>query len=345
MIRRLLTSSLLVLAVACGGAAAPEPAKEPTPAASASAMATAPAQTAPASAAPAETKPQPPEADAPLPVAGPPVVTLIDPGAEPRKALRYKFGKAAETAIMDMQMALAIRGVGPGAREITMPTMRMRFDVKPTNVDRDGTLTTLFEMKKIDMLDDKPVSAEMKEKLTGEFQKMVGLKGRTVVTARGLTQEAAIDVPAGMPQSVQQLIDSMKDSLRNLACPFPEEAVGKNARWEVKTVVTGPLTIVQKATYALKEATDKSVAFDVTIVQEAPPQVMKSAQSLPPGATMRLEQYAGGGSGATKIALDKITPTSALKLTSSSEMQVTAGDQHQKVGIDLAMDLKVKSSK
>jgi hypothetical protein len=343
MIRRLVTSSLLLLAVACGGAASPEPAKEPTPAASASAAA--PTQTAPVSTAPAETKPQPAEADAPLPTPGPPVVTLVDPGAEPRKALRYRFGKAAETPVMDMQLGMAIRGVGSGAREIAMPTMRVGLDVKPTSVDGDGTITTAFEMKKVDMLDDRPLPAEMKQKLTGEFQKMVGLKGRSVVTARGVMQEASIDVPPGVPQSVQQLLDGMKDSLRNFACPFPEEAVGKNARWEVKTVVAGPLTIVQKATYVLKELTDKSVVFDVTLVQEAPPQVMKSAQSLPPGAIMRLERYTGGGSGTVKIALDKITPTSAWKLTSSSEMGVTAGDQHQKVGVEMAMDLKVRPSK
>ena len=337
---RVLAFSLSVLA-ACGGT---KPASEAgtTPAASSSAAA-APTP----SASNAATNPPSPVDTAPqLPQAGPPVVTVVDPGAEPRKALRYAFKKTTETMIMDMKMDLTLAlGAAGKSPKVSMPTVRTSFTITPTDVDADGTLTSNVEMKKVDVLDDRPIQPEMKKKLNAEMQKIVGLKGKTVVTSRGVTKEATIEMPPGADASVAQLVDSIKDSLRNMSSPFPEEPVGKGAKWDVKTVVAGAITIEQTASYQLKEMNDKGVTNAVTVSQKAPPQAMKPNDKLPPGATMALRSHTGTGTGTQKVTFDKITPVSTLKLDSKSEMSVTQGGSTSPIGLEMTIDLTVKPAK
>jgi hypothetical protein len=165
------------------------------------------------------------------------------------------------------------------------------------------------------------------------------------VTSRGEPKQVTLDAPPGLPQNVQRLVDGLRDSLRNLTCLFPEEAVGENAKWEVKTALAGPITMVQKATYTLRNATDKGVAFDVTLAQEAPPQAINLAQALPQGTTMRLSKYAAVGSGTSKVTLAKITPTSSMKLTSTTEMDISAGTQPHTMSVEVTMDVRFKPSK
>lgn len=339
---RVLAFSLSILA-ACGGSKTP--ASEAGTAPTTSASTAAPAPSASASTASTST-PKPVEPTPDLPKAGPPVVTVIEQGAEPRKALRYAFKKTAETMVMDMKMDLTIGlGAGGKAPKVSMPTVRTSFTMTPTDVDADGTLTANVEMKKVDVLDDRPIAPEMKKKLSAEMQKIVGLKGKTVVTSRGVTKEATVEVPPGADPSVQQLVDSIKDSLRNMSSPFPEEPVGKGAKWEVKTVVQGVLTIEQTATYQLKEVNDKGVTNGVTVAQKAPPQPMKANDKLPPGATMALKSHTGSGTGTQKVLFDHMTPTSQLKLDSKSEMSVTQGTQTSPIGLEMTIDLTVKPGK
>jgi hypothetical protein len=278
-----------------------------------------------------------------LPQAGPPTVTVLEAGQEPRKPLRYAFKKAAETTLMDMKMELQITGLGAQSPKVTMPTIRMTFDMKPQSVDADGTLTSQMEMKKVDILADKQISADMKDKLAKEMNQFVGLKGRTVVTSRGVTKEATVEVPPGASQSAQQLMDSIKDSLRNMSSPFPEEAVGKGAKWEVKTVVAGVMTIVETATYTLKDVSDKTATFDIAVQQTAPPQPMKPTMPLPKGTTMSLKSHEAKGKGDKKISLDRVTPVSNLKINSKSEMEVAVpqGDR-QRIGLSMTLELAVK---
>jgi Family of unknown function (DUF6263) len=269
-------------------------------------------------------------------------VTVLDPGAEPRRPLRYAFQKKGESVEIDMKMSMAMSAAGRASPMMAMPTIRMIMEIKPQSVDADGTMTALVETKKVEVMKDHPLPKDAMDKLTKDMQAIVGMKGRAVVSSRGMTKEASIDAPANASPQVKQILDSMKDSLRDMSMPLPEEPVGKNAKWEVKTVLTTQLTTVQKATYTAKDITEKSVVLDATVSQAAPPQKISSQANLPPGAVLHLDSHTGTGSGTVKLALDRMTPSSTMKMQSKSIMTVSMGDEKQALGTDIAMELTIK---
>lgn len=337
----------LALLLACGG---PTPSQTPdtkdvAPDAAAPAAPSASAAPSAAAAAPKDAgagdRSQAPASEA-LPQPGPPVLTLLDPGAEPRKPLRYVFQKKNETVELDMKMSMAMTAGGRASPNMAMPTIRVTMDIKPTAVDADGTVTAAVETRKVDVLKDNPLPKDLQEKLVKDMAAIVGIKGKTVVTSRGLTKEAALDAPASAPPQVKQILDSMKDSLRDMSMPLPEEAVGKNAKWEVKTVLAAQLTSVQRTTYVAKDIADKSVVLDATVVQTAAPQSVATPPNMPPGATLHLDSHEAAGSGKVKLALDRFTPTSTMKIASKSVMTVTMGNEKQALGTDVTMEMSVK---
>lgn len=324
----------------CGGPSSP--AEEPAPPpANESADAGAPTSAAPADAsvanAPAEV------AREPLPELGPPVVTLIDPGAEPRRPLRFTWKKTTESGVMDMKMALAMSMADrPAPPPVAMPTIRMRFDVKPESVAPDGSLKAVFELKKAQLLADRPLPDELKKELEGVLQKLAGLRVLETISSRGIVQETSVEAPADLPPQVQQMVENMKESLRNVSNPFPEEPVGKNAKWEVKTVVDGTVRLAQTATVTLEDLKDKQVSLAVGLVQTAPKQPMRSSTPLPNGAKMMLESHTGSGSGKTKVALDGLVPSSTMKVDVQDESVVVVGDERQRIDVKLGIETTMK---
>lgn len=270
---------------------------------------------------------------------------VLDPGTEPRKQLRYTFQKRPETMQLDMKMSMTMNAGGRTSPKVTMPTIRLLNEIVPVSVDPSGTLTATFEAKKVEVLNDEAVPDEMRKKLTSDMKTVVGLKGRTVVTARGVAQEVSIEAPPESPESVQQIVENLKDSLRNLALPLPEEAVGKGARWEVRNVAAAQMTTVQTSTYTLRDVQTKKATMDMKVALTAPPQDLHPAKPLPPGTSVKLVSQSATGDGTVTVSLDRCTPTSSVKIASSTKMDVTSGEEHQVLGVEATIDVKVKPVK
>lgn len=329
----------LCLVLGCGGPSSP--AEEPAPPAASESADAGATSSAPVDASVAPTPAE--AAQEPLPELGPPVVTLLDPGAEPRRALRFTWKKTAESGLMDMKMGLAMSMADrPSPPPMEMPTIRMRFDLKPESVTPDGALKAVFELKKVQLLADRPLPDELKKEMETVLQKLAGLRVLETISSRGIVQETSVEAPADLPPQVQQMVENMKDSLRNVSNPFPEEPVGKNAKWEVKTVVDGTVRLVQTATVTLDDVKDKQVSLSVGLVQTAPKQPMRSSTPLPNGAKMMLESHVGTGSGKTKVALDGLVPTSTVKVDVQDESVVMVGDERQRIDVKLGIETSMK---
>lgn len=329
----------MCLLLGCGGPSTPV--EEPAPPSAESTDAGAPTSPEPVDAAVAVAPVE--DVEEPLPELGPPVVTLLDPGAEPRRALRFTWRKTTESGVMDMKMALAMSMANrPLPPPMEMPTIRMHFDVKPESVAPDGTLHAVFALKKVQLLDDSGWPKEAKDELRTFLQKLAGLRVKETISSRGVVQETSVEPPADLPPQVRQMVENMKESLRNVSSPFPEEPVGKNARWEVKTVVDGAMRLAQTTTITLEDLKDKQVSLGVVLVQAAPKQPMRSSTPLPSGAKMMLESHTGIGSGKTKVTLDGLVPTSTMKVDVRDESVVVLGEERQHIDVELGVETTMK---
>jgi hypothetical protein len=309
--------------VGCAGAAAKEPASPPAPSAQAPAAA-----------------PERPLGEDDL------RLELLEPGAQPRNPLRYKYHVGQrEKMLMDMQMDMTTMLPGQPKVSIAMPTMQFAATVEPKSLTPEGDLVFAFTTDKVDLLDDRPVRADIRSKVQTEMQKLVGLKGEGVVTTRGLTKRADYEVPPGASPQVAQAIDNMRQSLRQLATPLPLEPVGVGARWRTTSTIRSKIfNFVQVATFSLVSVDGGRAVIQVQIEQKAPVQPVKM-EGVPPDVKTTLDSYQGRGSGRPTVDFDRLIPPKAeSEVEIHVRFKVEQGAESANIGNDLKLKLKVRAN-
>jgi hypothetical protein len=321
----------LGLVFACGGgerppqaAEAPAPTTKPEPSA-----APAPSAPAPQSDATAQTEPAPPPA-------GPPVIRLIEPGAAPRQKLRYKFAAGpSQWMQLDMKMTMDTAG-----KVVAMPTVRTVMRLDPKSVTPEGDLNYEFESTKVEVLKDSGADKALVATLEGVMSKLVGMKGSATVTPRGLSKDVKLLPPPDAPESVTEMVENMKQSMDQLYSPFPEEEVGKGAKWEVeKQVATASLHLTQKSEHLLRDVKKNTANMDVTISQEAPKQDIKAKKLA--GAKVTLDSMHSTGKGKMALTLDKLVPKSNVAMSVDMAMQVEAKDNKFPMNMKMQMEMNI----
>jgi hypothetical protein len=344
LIRRPLLAILLsTAAVACTNNAAPQDAA-PTPA---TAKEKAPAEAAP----PTPTTSLPPKevslsAPKAAPLAGPtPEIKVIDAGAEPRAALRIHAVTGQEQPMnMTMTIGMAMN-MGAGASPyIKMPPTEMLMSTKVTSVSSSGDFRYEFELTGVDVKAQADTQPEMVEAMRGAMAGIVGMRGYSVVSSRGEVREAEFELPPNAPAQIQQQLQGMRQSMQQIAVPFPEEAVGVGARWEVVAAIPdlNGLSLTQSASYELVGIEGETVRLKTSISQVAEPQIMK-APGMPPGAQVRLESMSSSGQGETTLNLGKLVPLAAkMQMGMKMAMDIDASGSRQKMAMSMDMGFELR---
>jgi hypothetical protein len=243
--------------------------------------------------------------------------------------MRYQIKEGSqEIMVMAMKMSMASEVAGqklPGFRAPSTE-MTMQADVKEAT---GGRIAYTFELTESKLLDDEPVAEIVRQAMSAALAKTVGLGGEGVVSDRGRTISAKINVPAMAPLEVKQMIESMQGSLQNMGAPLPEEAVGVGGKWEVKmTIAAGGMRIDQVATYTIRRLLEDGFLADVQVKQSAGRQEMKPP-GLPPGAKIELQKLSGEGTGTMEVHLNRLTPNSKIELGNSVDAVIEFGGQTQ----------------
>jgi len=243
-------------------------------------------------------------------------VTLLDPGAEPRTALRYKFqANRSDEMAMEMKMAMAMEMGGQKMPETQMPTMLMTMTIDAGEVSPEGDLRYDFELSEVEVVSKPGENPMMVSAMKQQVNSMKGMTGAATVTSRGFSRDAEIKLPAGVDAQSKQVMDNMRQSINQMSAPLPEEPVGKGARWQVTMPMDTPaMKFTQIATYTLTEIDGDKVKCDVAITQSAPPQDV-NAPGLPPGMKVSLKSLDTSGTGTIEMQMTDLVPTSNVKVT------------------------------
>jgi hypothetical protein len=298
----------------------------------------------------AEPAPQPGEPGKALagqPAAGDPgvKVTLLEAGAQPQRTLRYRFdSRAPVTMEMTMDMAMAIGMGQPNPTEVQLPPMKMFMVIQPEQIQPNGALRYTFRLDSTDVLPGDASDPSMRENLKAELKKTEGLSGWAVVDPRGFTLEADALVPPGASPQVKDMVDKMRQQMRQMSAPFPEEAVGVGARWQVSMPITTDMfRIDQVATYKLLKLEGDLIEMEVGVSQTAPAQDIKVPNL--PTAKARLVAMSSTGSGSMRVALDRLVPESNVSSKTHLAMELRMSDQAapQQVTTDMTLRLGLKA--
>jgi hypothetical protein len=271
-----------------------------------------------------------------------PSVRLLDAGKDPKEPLRFHIEKGAkETLVMTMRMAMEMKlgDVSPPA--VKVPPMKMSLDHEVTGVSPEGDSRIEFTVSKVEVLDEPSAPAEVVSNLKQSLVDMIGLKGHSVISPRGISKEASITVPADASQELRQSMESMKSALKQMTAPFPEEPIGEGGKWEVATTITtGGMTVQQTAQYELLRREGDKVSAKVSISQKADPQDM-NPPGLPPDVKVRLLDLASSGAGEMTFDLHTLIPKSMMQLKTNLTTDTHAGGSNQRTHVKLDLGVEM----
>lgn len=265
-------------------------------------------------------------------------VRLLSPGSGPRVALRYAVGVGArETATMALGMSMSIGVGGVPAQPVRMPVTRMQLEMGPIEAAPQGRLRVPYVFMSVQITPGNGVAPELVTAMQTQMQPLIGLRGFQVIDPRGVGHGAGLTVPPNTAPELAQRLEQLSSSMKNMTSPFPEEAVGVGAVWEVRShIVSNQISLDQVATYRLRAMRGSDVEMDLELSQTAPPQNLNIPQ---PGVTAHLDSMQTTGSGQVRLNLAHVTPNSSLHTHTEMHSTISAQGQQQPMRMEMDMDV------
>ena len=272
-------------------------------------------------------------------------VKLISAGSGAKHTLRYKFKAGVSyKASMDMKMVISMTVGGREVPSQTLPVTRTHMVVDNKSVSAAGDLSYDFKITSSEILPSSdPVDPRVLAALKPALKQFEGMSGTAVVSARGMTKKATLNMPPTLPPMVRQLMDSLQQQMSKLSTPLPIEPVGVGASWKVEMPLKTPiLTIGQTATNTLTGINGDQITLKAKITQFALPQQMKPP-GLPAGAKVMLTSLNSTGSGSVTIDLTNPIPSATVEIRSRFKQTISMSGRNTDMSMDLEVGMTVKT--
>ncbi len=317
------------ITLSCRDAAAPAPS---------SSTGTTPTETASA----AERDPAEKASDQPataLTEAGRPEVELLHPGSEPRQRLRYRLQADAEERLsMRIDMRVVTNQGGKPAPEVVMPARQMRIRIRITEMLAPTQARYEFTLEDTELIGGPGIDEAALAAAQAEVQATQGLTGRAFVDDRGFNWGFQMSIGGTVAAGQSEAFD-------RISSPFPEEAIGRGAKWRLRQPITqNGMQMVQTTVFELVALDDKNDGkkgrLRTKIEQRADRQTMPMAGA----ATGRAEllRLVSTGEGTIDFDLDRLVPASTLDLQSEYSMRFqTSTGEESVVGANMSMRVEI----
>jgi hypothetical protein len=254
-----------------------------------------------------------------------PVATmkLLDPGQLPRRKLRYAWRRAQhETLTMDLKTSASTEEGTSKQPEIALPPVHIVIAIDPQSASPDGDLAYAWHVTSSAVAADAQTPSSLADGMRAEVAAIAQLSGTAVVTAQGLSTHVTVTpadaatspAPSGAAGATGQMVEQVRQTLRDVAAPFPEEEVGRGARWEkLSQLASRDARVTQTETFTLTGLTGDTGTLDDLLAQTAPPQPLQA----PGAAQARIESMLASGDGKTRFDLARLVPQTKFEGTTT----------------------------
>jgi len=283
-------------------------------------------------------------------------VKLLEPGSEPRKALRLHV-KAGDkqTMILTIKMKMDIPmsaggaqgaggpGTGPQAgaassNSMTIPAMTIPMDVTIQSVAANGDITYQTAMGDATVAEEAGANPQM---IAGIKTALAGLKGITatgVMSSRGITKKYELSAAGSNDPQMRQAIGQMKEGMSNMGAHFPEEPIGPGAKWQVQGPVKAQgMTLDQTQNFELESVEGDHVKLKFSLNQSAANQKIQNPAMG--GAQMNLIKMSVESSGTVDSDLSKLLGSMSMDMHLDMNSEVTAANR--KIPVNMKMDMNI----
>ncbi len=126
------------------------------------------------------------------------------------------------------------------------------------------------------------------------------------------------------------MVEQVRQTLRDVAAPFPEEEVGAGARWQkLSQLASRDARVTQTEVFTLTQLAASTGALDDILAQTAPPQPLLSPGGAP-GAQARIESMLASGDGKTRFDLTRLVPQTQFGGTTTMVVSSRSGDEDER---------------
>ncbi len=266
-----------------------------------------------------------------------PTIKLLDAGSAPRKALRFhvKAGDKESTAV-----TMKIGETFMAGQSMKTPAIKMPMDIAIQGIAPNKDITYEMTMGEASITNDSDAAPGMVAEMKSSVE---GLKGSTavgIVSDRGISKQVDMKLSTNASPTLQQTMDQMKESLAHMSAPFPEEAVGSGAKWEVKSQIkSGGIRINQTATYQLVSLDGDKWVAKCTLEESAARQRIENP-SMGDSVQATLLQMTGKGGGTMRSDLTKLIPlesTMEIHINMDSEIKIGENTRPMSMKMDVSV--------
>lgn len=260
-----------------------------------------------------------------LRIGGPPIMKLLDAGAEPRSDLSYALNKGSTQKLrMTMDMVMGMKMGSQALPPTTIPTMTMLLDMTTTDKNPSGEWRIESKLTQVTINPKGGQQEQFAAAMRPQIETMEGLGMGYWINAKGRVRDVNIDVPKSVPDAAQQMLQGMNQSFESMVAPLPSEPVGLGARWQVVSrMASSGADLLQSAVYKLKSRDGAKVTLDVTLLQLAANDTIKPP-GMPPEISAQVRSFNSGGSGTSQIDTQHVAPevgSMTLKTTMNISMR------------------------
>lgn len=253
-----------------------------------------------------------------------PQYSLLDAGVEPRQPLRFApQPNQMQTTTMTLQSNVAMEVGGQVLPSMDAPASTMTFESSITQVDDNGDIHYQMYCTGVEVADSPNAPPQVRELLDAQLKNLVGAGGTFVMDSQGNVKESDFKLPENADAMMQQIFEQISQSFEQLSTPFPAEAVGLGAKWQMaQTLNVSGMQMTQNTLYELVSLQQNVATLKITIEQQAPSQQI-APPGLPPGAKVTLNSMASQGQGQVTIRLDRLMPESGtMSLQSATDLKI-----------------------
>lgn len=256
-------------------------------------------------------------------------VTLLNPGAEPRRKLRYHLPtQGSWTLMVDVKSSQTITVADLPERSTTEPTVRMEQISRLRAGRAPGNFEIEQRFGQIELVPEPGMPPELVEKLrSARVPRFDSLFVRTQVTPRGELLDVAVSPTDSLPPKMRMVFDNFRQNMRPPVILFPKEPVGVGAKWETDFPMNSAvIKMPVKLTQTLEEVDGDRGVMSYATEADVPTQELKLPQ-VDENLSARLESAKLSVQGTTKFDLSSPLVHSDLRTTITMAMTITDGQK------------------
>ncbi|MGB5702441.1 MAG: hypothetical protein WBM48_06470 [Polyangiales bacterium] len=273
--------------------------------------------------------------------AGDPVL-LIEAGAEPRAALRYKIAEGTVTkSNMDFTMA-TLATTDDGAALSVVPGVRLHIVSGPAMATDNGVKFDVT-IAKAEAAIPQGLDPAVAKELRQSAAVLDDVGGTVEMNDRGVSLSAELNDRAKSPDIPLRLLMMVVNARTTLSrVVLPAEPVGLGARWESrKEIQLYGFKVQQVDAYTLVERVGDEIKLNVTVTQNALPQTVEFPDE---GLAIAVEQMTANARGEIVLNLNALESDATAEGESKDKLTVTDGEISKKIDVSEAFEIQMTNT-